>query len=317
MLENQTVEIFISPANYKHFENLGYRIEYHTDKQGIKRVKKNKIKVKAIDLPSNSHALVKVKCLNCGEVIEKEYRQAIKSNNFCDVKCKGKYMAKDNLKSFENKIKEDAYTYLTREYIENKKTLRQIAKEVYGNEKNYSSIGEWMRKLNIPIRQGSEAVKTQWINNDDRRIQASNTMKNNHSKIDRSFMKCKEYRRKQSLSKMGVKNGMYGVTREKHHNWNPNRTHEQRVAERKTYEVSVWRKEVFERDNYTCKCCGYDKGNILVAHHMYSYHEYEKLRTEVSNGVTLCDKCHKEFHSKYGYGNNTKEQFEEFIKARF
>lgn len=350
MLKDQMVDIYITHANHKHFKNKGYEIKYHIDKTNTKRIKKQTIQVKAEDLPTGSHTLVKVKCANCGDIIEKEYRHAIKDNNFCSTKCKGEYMSKSNFKSFEKLIGEKAYTYLYREYIENKKTLRQISKNVYGHENNFSSIGNWCEKSGIQLRHGGEAIKTQWIDNDKRRKQASELAKKNlnnpniREKIKRvrstnkdikikkdyikykklyphlrgkEFMQLEEYREKQRLSKLGSKNGMYGVTGERHPNWNPNRTHEQRVAERKTYKVSMWRKEVFKRDNYICKCCGYDKGGILVAHHIYSYHEYEELRTEVSNGITLCEKCHKEFHGKYGYGNNTKEQFEEFIKARF
>ena len=27
----------------------------------------------------------------------------------------------------------------------------------------------------------------------------------------------------------------------------------------------------------------------------------------------VCNKCHKEFHGIYGYGGNTRKQFEEFM----
>lgn len=74
-----------------------------------------------------------------------------------------------------------------------------------------------------------------------------------------------------------------------------------------------WRKKVFIRDNYTCKCCG-QRGVELHAHHIYSYHLHKKLRYVTSNGVTLCKNCHKKFHKIYTNKNNTKKQFTEFIK---
>ena len=36
----------------------------------------------------------------------------------------------------------------------------------------------------------------------------------------------------------------------------------------------------------------------------------------MTNGVTLCEDCHKEFHKIYGYGNNTEKQYEEFINNK-
>ena len=36
-------------------------------------------------------------------------------------------------------------------------------------------------------------------------------------------------------------------------------------------------------------------------------------RTNVDNGITLSKEIHKKFHKIYGYGNNTKEQFLDFV----
>ena len=70
-------------------------------------------------------------------------------------------------------------------------------------------------------------------------------------------------------------------------------------------------KKFIKRDNYTCQICGDNSGSNLNAHHFEGYAKNKKLRTIVSNGITLCEFCHKEFHNEYGY-NNTREQFIKF-----
>lgn len=77
-----------------------------------------------------------------------------------------------------------------------------------------------------------------------------------------------------------------------------------------------WKKEVHKRDNDTCVCCGKENLSPKYAHHLYSHHSHKELRYDVDNGVTLCKECHLDFHRKYGNKDNTKEQFEEFIKTR-
>lgn len=57
-----------------------------------------------------------------------------------------------------------------------------------------------------------------------------------------------------------------------------------------------FRKAVLKRDNYTCQLCG-SKENLEV-HHKKAYAKYIKLRTTVSNGITLCEKCHDKVHSR-------------------
>ena len=116
----------------------------------------------------------------------------------------------------------------------------------------------------------------------------------------------------------GENNYFYGVHRygENNPNYNPNKTDEEREQQRNIIGYDKWRNEVYKRDNYTCQYCNDNKGGNLVAHHKNSYDWCKEERTDINNGVTLCEECHKKFHDIYGYGNNTKEQFEQFLSDK-
>ena len=105
----------------------------------------------------------------------------------------------------------------------------------------------------------------------------------------------------------------YTPTGENHPNWNPNLTQTEREQSRNYPQYTEFIKKVMNRDNYTCQCCGNKLNNDGIVHHLDGYNWCVEKRTDETNGITLCENCHKNFHSVYGYGNNTKEQFEEWI----
>ena len=99
--------------------------------------------------------------------------------------------------------------------------------------------------------------------------------------------------------------------------WNGGKTSKKEKI-RKSSDYTKWRNSVFEKDNYTCQCCGDNSGGNLQAHHKFNFSEYPELRLDVNNGITLCKKCHDfnqigSFHHTYGSKNNTPEQLEEYI----
>ena len=63
---------------------------------------------------------------------------------------------------------------------------------------------------------------------------------------------------------------------------------------RDSNEYKQWRQQVYQRDNYKCVLCG--SKEKLNAHHIKSWKDYPALRYDISNGTTLCEKCHIMYH---------------------
>lgn len=97
--------------------------------------------------------------------------------------------------------------------------------------------------------------------------------------------------------------------------WNPLLTDEDRQArDYQRLELKKWSLSVFQRDNFCCAKC-LKTGGQLNAHHKNGWNKFADQRFLVSNGATLCENCHLSFHSQFGFGDNTEEQFIVFMEA--
>lgn len=102
---------------------------------------------------------------------------------------------------------------------------------------------------------------------------------------------------------------------------NPNITDEERKKRKegrhyRDIKLLKWRKEIFERDCFTCQHCNI-KGVYLNAHHINGWNLFLEQRYLLSNGITFCVKCHTKFHSLFGKGNNNCFQLEIFQWGTF
>lgn len=70
----------------------------------------------------------------------------------------------------------------------------------------------------------------------------------------------------------------------------------ERKGQRRSNDYKRWRFDVFARDKFTCQKCFDNKGGNLNAHHIKPFADYEELRFDISNGITLCESCHKKEH---------------------
>ena len=102
---------------------------------------------------------------------------------------------------------------------------------------------------------------------------------------------------------------------EKNHNYNPNKTDEERNNSRSNSKYRQFVKDVLKLSDYTCQVTSV-RGGKLVVHHLNGYNWHINGRMDVNNVVVISQKIHMKFHAIYGYGYNTKEQWEEFVKMQ-
>lgn len=80
--------------------------------------------------------------------------------------------------------------------------------------------------------------------------------------------------------------------REQHNFYKHGNGNNERDKDMSTLSYRLWREDVFKRDNWTCQMCG-QQGGKLQADHIKPYALYPELRHTVSNGRTLCVRCHR------------------------
>jgi len=164
------------------------------------------------------------------------------------------------------------------------------------------------KKGNIPWNKGKKGVQISPMKGKKFSKESIEKMRSSHlGKKDSDITKQKK--REASLKNGNKPPIMIG---EKNPSWKGGITPYYRKI-RESSKCTNFRKQCVERDNFTCQITG-QKGGKLVVHHINNFADFPELRFITSNGITISEQVHKEFHKKYGKRNNTKEQLEEFIK---
>ena len=161
-------------------------------------------------------------------------------------------------------------------------TKRKISETQKG--KVYFGRGKWM----IGRKQSLELVR--------KRVESR-----------KGYNHTEETKNKISLANKGKKRPK--ITGEKNSSWKGGITPENTKI-RNSIEFDLWREAVYARDNWTCQICG-EKGGNLNAHHIKNFSQFSELRLAINNGQTLCKKCHRKFHNRYGYKDNNQEQLDD------
>ncbi len=99
-------------------------------------------------------------------------------------------------------------------------------------------------------------------------------------------------------SKIKISENHADISGENNPNWKGGISPE-RQKDAATSEYKLWRNQVFERDEFTCRTCDDNKGGNLQAHHILPWGKFNGLiKYNTSNGITLCKTCHMFFKGK-------------------
>jgi len=164
-------------------------------------------------------------------------------------------------------------------------------KKKISEKKKANPIKYWLGKKRSEETKKKISGAKKGIKTGKRRFPMSELHRINLSKALKGRETSLETRIKLSLSQKGEKGSNWrgGI-------WLKNRKEYMKYV---NFRWGIWRKEVFERDKYICQECGDEgrKGAYLEAHHIIPMREIfinkqYNLIYEVSNGLTLCRKCH-------------------------
>ena len=103
-----------------------------------------------------------------------------------------------------------------------------------------------------------------------------------------------------------------GIHIENHYHYS-DKTDKNPVKTKPKGNINAWSKRVRARDNYTCIVCDkYDKLH-MEAHHIEPKSINPSRATDDSNGVCICQSCHRKYNNRYEPKNQNGMTFAKFI----
>lgn len=269
-------------------------------------------------------------CVICGE----KFYSYHADNVCCSKKCSSdNYLVKAMRRYEEHLGIKDFKKWLTQKYVHECKGIREIMELL--NTKSNRTVSRVIKYNGIKLRTGSDAIKAQWVGNQERRNQQSKFMADiatgsTAKRLPDSEVAERCFSQGLKMIKRKIVNGYTVIEykclscgylgKKKRISYEINcpkcavikRTiADQSTVKSQRSKLKSWKSEIHFRDGNSCLSCG-DESN-LVAHHLESFAHNKYLRNAVDNGITLCADCHKDFHKRYSYYNNTKAQMEEYL----
>lgn len=272
-------------------------------------------------------------CKECGKI----FLTAEKDQKFCGYDCFGK-SRKNSIKcncdycDKEIEVKKCLYETYTFHYCNMECKAKHLKKIMLGdNNPNYNSVEYTCDGCNKKIMVENNRIKNQkhifcskeCFKNNIGKFYTGESNSNHTPYINKKCLQCGELIKKKPFQYKNEKcfcssqcANIYNSQFRKRENsprWKRNLTDEDRVSRRGNVYYLEWRKKVYEKFNFTCALCGSTKSHNFNAHHLNSWNKFRDERYDVENGILLCKVCHKKYHGDCGYGDNTKEQFEEWM----
>lgn len=328
MLLSKMVEINLNSNTISHYEGLGYEIPRVYDKKRSRYTVKvgTKIIVKAEDVMKGSTAIYfDVKCDYCG----KEHKKKV--SKYYSYK---EYNNKDACSNCASKKSDE--TMMIKYGLSHNTQLDSVKQDVSkALRTNVEIVIDLFNKKGLDI---VDMDKFQYINE----LQQIAFICRKHK--DEGIQYTNYFNLKQNGGNAcGCKLCRYDkISGDNCHLWNGGVTDITRYLRGKIY---YWKTNTLKRYNFKCNITGVSEN--IVIHHLYGFDQilqetmeslkipiYEQinqytdielkliedkcleLHSNYGLGVCLCDNEHKKFHSMFGYGNNTKEQYEKFKEIR-
>lgn len=181
----------------------------------------------------------------------------------------------------EKKYKDKSW--LKTQYLDLDKTQKEMAEIC---SVSHGTICKWIQKFKLDFKKPGKYKRTEEINKKSR---ISMTGKRYSEEVNK-----KKGRKGHPSYPNQVEAVRKRMSGKNHYNWKGGVLSPRRQLVNRT-EYKMFRKLMFERDDYTCQKCG-KRGCEIHLHHKLPQHQREDLIMCESNVETLCVPCHVNQH---------------------